>query len=234
MKTLRSFIELLNDYRQETLSVLDSSIDRSFYKNIDLSLENHDLAKYDLASSSAIAQYIDAYLKKDGSVVAYGGYLEQRNIYARSAYFKGEKAAHERNIHLGLDLWCKTGTSVLSVLEGSIHSIKNNLNLGDYGPTIILKHELKGCVFYSLYGHLALESLNELKQGDQVRQGQAIGSLGDAKVNGDYAPHLHFQLILDLGAYQGDYPGVCSKNDLEFYKANCPDPNLLLKLDQLK
>ena len=49
-------------------------------------------------------------------------------------------------------------------------------------------------------------------------------------MNGDYAPHLHFQIIKNIADYEGDYPGVSSKNDLDFYSANCPDPNLVLKL----
>ena len=58
----------------------------------------------------------------------------------------------------------------------------------------------------------------------------SIGNLGVASVNGDYAPHLHFQIIRDLEDNFGDYPGVASENNIPFYKRNCPDPNLLLKL----
>ena len=50
------------------------------------------------------------------------------------------------------------------------------------------------------------------------------------EVNGDYPPHLHFQIINDLQGNFGDYLGVCSANELDFYKENCPDPNLILKL----
>ena len=50
------------------------------------------------------------------------------------------------------------------------------------------------------------------------------------KENGDYPPHLHFQIILDIENFYGDYPGVCSENDLKYYSQNCPDPNLVLKL----
>jgi len=34
-----------------------------------------------------------------------------------------------------------------------------------------------------------------VKVGDFVKQGDIIAQLGDAKVNGDYAPHLHFQIM---------------------------------------
>lgn len=57
-----------------------------------------------------------------------------------------------------------------------------------------------------------------------------MASIGNSEVNGDYAPHLHFQIIKNIEDYWGDYPGVCNTNDLNFYIENCPDPNLLLKI----
>lgn len=63
-----------------------------------------------------------------------------------------------------------------------------------------------------------------------MEAGDKIGAVGSAKVNGEYAPHLHFQIIEDLQGNSGDYPGVSSKEDIEFYLKNCPDPNLLLKI----
>ncbi len=63
-----------------------------------------------------------------------------------------------------------------------------------------------------------------------VQKGQQIATLGLPPINGDYAPHLHFQIIIDMEGKFGDYPGVCSENTLAFYKENCPDPNGLLKI----
>ena len=160
----------------------------------------------------------------------FGGYLEKRDIYNRSEYFNKQSKENQRNIHLGIDLWCDANTAVLAVLEGEIHSFKNNTNHGDYGPTIILKHTVDDRVFYSLYGHLSEDSLKNLNVGDKVSQGEKIAVLGDNSVNGDYAPHLHFQLIIDMEGNLGDYPGVSSTKTLNYYKNNCPDPNLLLKL----
>ena len=34
----------------------------------------------------------------------------------------------------------------------------------------------------------------------------------------------------EIKDYLSDYPGVCSKNDLEYYLDNCSNPNLLLKI----
>ena len=68
-------------------------------------------------------------------------------------------------MHIGLDLWIKAGTPVLSALDGKVHSFDFNAGFGDYGPTIILEHQLEDQTFYTLYGHLSLDSLDGLKIG---------------------------------------------------------------------
>ncbi|MEM8845731.1 MAG: peptidase M23, partial [Bacteroidota bacterium] len=69
-----------------------------------------------------------------------------------------------------------------------------------------------------------------LKKGMHFKMGEELATLGAPEVNVNYAPHLHFQIIEDIQGYEGDYPGVCSQKELHFYKKNCPNPNLLLKL----
>lgn len=223
--------DFLYSIDQKPLKVIDSNISLEKYVPISISSENKALASFDVSSALAWETYIDAYLKsKNKAIVAYGGYLEQRDIYKRSAYFNEKTKDDERNIHLGIDLWCEAETNVLAVLDGEIHSLGNNKNYGDYGPTIIIKHEVDNFVFFSLYGHLSLESIKNKKVGQKVKKEEIIGTLGDHTINGDYAPHLHFQLIKDMEEYIGDYPGVCSKRDINHFKNNCPNPNLLLKL----
>lgn len=199
------------------------------YVIIDISSSNKALRDFNVSSSKEWELYIDRHLKDQNATIAYGGYLEVRDIYSRSSYFN-DNIGEERNIHLGIDLWTKAGTAVLAPLNGVIHSFKNNTHYGDYGPTIILEHHIGSHRFYTLYGHLSLDSIRHLEKGKKIQQGEVIGYLGDASVNGDYAPHLHFQLIIDIENYEGDYPGVASKEELTFYQKNCPDPNLLLKL----
>lgn len=224
------FDKFLFEISDKPLNIIDSGIDFKAYTPIDLSSNNSDLDKFNIADSKAFEVYINTYLKSNGAKVAYGGYLEKRNIYSRSSYFTHKYAENERNIHLGIDLWCAFNTEVLAVLDGHIHSFKNNTNFGDYGPTIIVKHSIENIEFYSLYGHLSKDSIDNIQAGDPVYRGQRIGFLGDAAINGDYASHLHFQLVKDLQNMYGDYPGVCNEQSLNFYKENCPNPKLLLKL----
>ncbi|WP_369764853.1 peptidoglycan DD-metalloendopeptidase family protein [Flavobacterium sp. WC2429] len=216
-------------YQTQDVKVIPDSITSNQYIPLDLSVSNIQLAEESIGNAVAFEKYIEHYLSTNNSKVAYGGYNEERNLYKRSIIFKDDTTA-ERNMHIGLDLWIKAGTPILAALDGKVHSFKNNADLGDYGPTIILEHEIENQVFYTLYGHLSLESLEDLKIGAFFKKGQAIGTLGDASVNGDYSPHLHFQVIKNIANNLGDYPGVCSKKDLPFYLENCPDPNLLLKI----
>ena len=224
------FNQFLNQLSESPLQVIDSKISTDRYVPIVLSDKNNDLLKFEISSSLEWKKYIKLFLEDKNATIAFGGYLEKRNIYDRSKYFKCLAENKTRNIHLGMDFWCKEGTKVLAVLDGEIHSFKNNNNYGDYGPTIILKHKIKEEVFYTLYGHLSLLSIENLKVGDFFLKGSVIGYLGNSLINGDYAPHLHFQIIKDLENNYGDYPGVSSKENIEFYSRNCPNPNLLLKL----
>lgn len=220
-------------FEQEKCFVIDNSISYSDYTPFDLSSNSIILEKHQPKTSSDYELLLSDYLQEKEAKVAFGGYLEKRNLYQRSSVFN-DSVNDERNIHIGLDLWIKAGTSVLAALDGKIHSFQYNSYLGDYGPTIILEHTLKICKFYTLYGHLSLDSIENLKIGQNVLKGEQIATLGDAKVNGDYAAHLHFQIIHDLNGKIGDYPGVCCEKELEFYKSNCPNPNLLLKIQNEK
>lgn len=215
---------------KKQLSVLDAAIARNKYIALDLSISNSELNSVDVNSSADLERYINHHISSKHAEVAYGGYNETRNIYQRSSYFNQTDIETERNIHIGMDLWIQAGTPIFAPLDGSVHSFKNNTNHGDYGPTIILRHSFEEVSFYTLYGHLSLCSIKDLKVGQEFKQGQQLATLGDASINGDYPPHLHFQVINDMQGFKGDYPGVCNKKDLEFYLENCPDPNLLLKL----
>ena len=232
--TLSSFEELLNSFQAHPL--IHPEVSKNTYVPLDLSIHNKELDSIDVSSSKALEAYIWNHLKSNNAKVAFGGYLEHRGIYNRSDYFKKSQTERsrspkqERKIHLGLDLWIEAGTAIYAPLEGKVHSFNNNTNYGDYGPTIILEHHIENETFFTLYGHLSLESISNLKVGVEVKQGDSIATLGTAEVNGDYAPHLHFQIIRDIQNYKGDYPGVSNQLDLEFYKSNCPDPNLLLCL----
>ena len=219
--------ESFESIKEVPLSILDGNIPLSAYAKLDLSVDNNALKDLDVTDPLECQHYIDKVLERNQAMVAYGGYLEKRALYSNSENFTGNNI---RNIHLGMDFWCKAGTKVVAPLNGKVHGYKNNNILYDYGPTIILEHAIGGNVFYSLYGHLSIESLSELSIGKVYEKGDVIGTLGTPEENVGYATHLHFQLILDLQGNESGYPGVCHESDLSFFSKNCPDPNLLFQL----
>jgi murein DD-endopeptidase MepM/ murein hydrolase activator NlpD len=224
---MEKFSDLFKNFKN--IKVISKEIDYADYVALDLSVDNENLIGQKLASAKDYEKYIQEYLDRSNAKIAFGGYNEIRNLYQRSTVFKNGNS-NERNIHIGLDLWINESAPIYAALDGKIHSFQNNDALGDYGPTIILEHEVENSTFHTLYGHLSLDSLENKKVGNFVRKGEQIATLGLPPINGDYAPHLHFQIILDMENKSGDYPGVCSSNTLEFYLKNCPDPNLLLKI----
>lgn len=199
---------------------------------LDFSAENTDLLKLDLGDTSSFDGYVFDRIKSNGKKYGIGGYLENRAIYRRSEVF-GTDESEFRNIHLGIDIWTEAGAPVYAPMAGKVHCFQDNAGFGNYGATIILEHEVEGKLLFSLYGHLFLSDLNGLKVGEEVKSGDLLCHVGPFPENGDWPPHLHFQLMWDLHGYVGDYPGVAAKKDLEFYKVNCPDPNLVLKCEVL-
>lgn len=226
---MKSLSEVLQSLSAKPIPILDADIPLDKYVPIDLSSSNSDISDIDITDPSVCQVYIDNVLKAKGGQVAYGGYLEKRNLYDNKLGFS-ESGASPRNIHLGMDFWAPTGTAVLAPLAGKVHSFRNNATVGDYGPTIILEHQVEGGIFYTLYGHLSLESLDKSFLGQELRAGETVGTLGAPDINVNYAPHLHFQLIQDMEGKKGDYPGVSTLEMLDFYTKNCPNPNLLLKI----
>lgn len=225
MDLLTSYLESLH---AGPFGILDADIPINDYVSIDFSKTNPELKGLDVGKAEVCQAYIDRVLKRKQSQVAYGGYLEVRNLYDNPQFVQhGDKS---RNIHLAMDFWAPAGTIVRVPLPGRIYSYADNAEPGNYGPTIILEHKYASTSFYSLFGHLSRASLETLEIGRQVDIGDSLAALGTSDINVGYAPHLHFQLIQDMQDHKFDYPGVGTKEMLDYYKTNCPDPNLLLKL----
>ncbi len=193
---------------------------------LDFTAANTELTTSIIADTPRFTQWVAGKLNANNCRYGIGGYMEHRTIYAVSAHFDTED--EPRRLHLGVDIWGPAGTPIYSSLDGKVHSYQDNNNLGDYGPCIILEHNLGGLTLYSLYGHLSRASLEGLTVGRPVNKNQQIATLGDNTENGQWPPHLHFQLMFDMEGKFGDYPGVCKYSEMEKYRANVPDPGLVL------
>src|SRR5579875_384120 len=143
-------------------------------------------------------------------------------VSAQMAFSVGEgrDGAEPRRLHLGIDIWGKPYTKVMAPTNGVIHSFAFNNAFGDYGATIILSHYLDAETFHTLYGHLSLNSIKNLHEGDNIKKGDVLAEFGIPFENGQWPPHLHFQIIKDMQGMKGDYPGVCKFSEREKYLEN--------------
>jgi 4-aminobutyrate aminotransferase-like enzyme len=178
----------------------------------------------------ALGATIDRLIREAGARLGIGGYDEARMLYAAPAF--GDEAhptEERRTIHLGVDLWLEAGAPVYAPLAGSVYCLADNAARLDYGPLVILAHDTgAGECFFTLYGHLDGWALEHLRVGQPVARGERIGSIGAPPHNGDWPPHLHMQIILDLLELDRDYPGVAPASRRALWLANSPDPNLIL------
>ena len=65
--------------------------------------------------------------------------------------------------------------------------------------------------------------------GDRLKKADKIGVLGNPQENGEWSPHLHFQIMLTMLDFKNDFPGVTYPSQMQVWKSMCPDPNLLFK-----
>ena len=197
---------------------------------LDFTAENMELSDAIVKDTNLFIRFINEKLAGANARYGIGGYNELRNLYRHSRVFDAQDDGEPRRLHLGIDIWGKPHTKVMAPLDGVVHSFAFNNAFGDYGATIILTHNVEGQVFHTLYGHLSLNSLKNLEEGELIRKGDVFAEFGLPFENGQWPPHLHFQIIKDMQGMKGDYPGVCRHSEKESYLANCVNADLLLNM----
>jgi 4-aminobutyrate aminotransferase-like enzyme/Ser/Thr protein kinase RdoA (MazF antagonist) len=171
-------------------------------------------------------------MREAGATIGVGRYDEARPLYTTPAFASGERGTDEhRTIHLGLDLFADPGTPVFAPLAGTVHAFANNAQKLDYGPVIVLRHDPG---FFTLYGHLTLDSIVNLTIGQRIEVGEQFAQIGTPPENGDWAPHLHFQIILDDLDLATDFPGVAYTSQREVWKSLSPDPRLIAPFEDFR
>ena len=237
------FYERLRSGKEQFHPVVSFNPNKDTLAHLDCTENNKDLAEIDLTNTKLFSEYIDQVRKKNNARYLIGGYNENRMLYKRSHLFDlptvkdsnvhmNDLPIEPRTLHLGTDIWGAEGTEIYAPIGGRVHSFAFNDHFGDYGATLILLHQLDGLLFYSLYGHLSLKDLGGLTEGKFMNKGELIAHFGAANENGHWPPHLHFQLILDINNFKGDYPGVCTLKEKKFYLENSPDPDVILNLNK--
>ena len=90
--------------------------------------------------------------------------------------------------HKGVDYAARTGTPVKSAGDGEVIFRGRK---GGYGQVMIVKH---GEHYETLYAHLS-DFKKGLENGDQVKQGEVIGYVGQTGLA--TGPHLHYEFRVD-------------------------------------
>jgi 4-aminobutyrate aminotransferase-like enzyme/Ser/Thr protein kinase RdoA (MazF antagonist) len=179
-------------------------------------------------------------MKEVEAVVGVGRYDEARRWYTSDVFrAPAEEAPEWRTVHLGVDLFLPAGSPVFAPFDAVVYSVALNGGSLDYGPTVILEHRVGGegpdgpgtavaLRFWTLYGHLGEDVLSDLVIGQRLSRGTAFARIGSYPANGNWAPHLHFQIITHTLGRTGDFPGVGRPSQRDLWKALSPDPNLVL------
>jgi 4-aminobutyrate aminotransferase-like enzyme/Ser/Thr protein kinase RdoA (MazF antagonist) len=216
----KSFASLLSvDLRTAPSLVVDLSVGSTFLG-----------ADPAAGEAEPLTEKIFGEMKRAGVSVAVGLYDEARLLYSSPLFGDaGNPEQERRTVHLGIDLFVEPGTPLRAPLDGVVHKLANNAAPLDYGPVVILEHKTGGGqVFFTLYGHLSADTLARLQPGQRIARGQEFAQVGAAHENGGWAPHVHFQVILDLLDRGCDFPGVARASERAVWTSLSPDPNLLL------
>jgi hypothetical protein len=231
MVTHDQVVAVLTRHRERIAPVLPFDFRDGALAVFDFSNANRELELIPVNDVAAFTEYLFERIVSHDVPVGIGRYAEDRVLYRHSPLFDGD--AERRSVHLGIDLFVPGGTPVFAPLPARLHSFANNDRLGDYGPTVILEHTLEETTFFTLYGHLSRDSLEPLQANDRFESGDQLGTVGEHHENGGWPPHLHFQIVTDLLAHSGDFPGVAAPGTRARWLALCPDPNLILRIPGL-
>ena len=196
-----------------------------------LSLQSNAPGMEHGADPEAYWNWLENRFHEEDAQFAIGLYGEVRDVY-KGEQFRTPASPEWRSQHLGVDIFIAAGTPLFAPLAAKVLSVADNALPFDYGPTVILEHRAgeNGPAFWTLYGHLSRETLEMVREGQEIAAGQQIGSIGGHEVNGGWAPHLHFQIITDRLGQSGEFPGVGQPSLWPVWRAISPDPNLILRL----
>ena len=203
-------------------NLLDKSFSDLKRVYINWSFDNPEIARS--------TKEIEDLMAKSGAQVTIGYYCENRNVYQGEAFNPAADSA--RTFHLGVDVGMPAGTPIYAPLDGVIEIFNNNSTHLDYGPVVILRHKTdQGVPFWTLYGHLSIDSMPDWKVGKEIKAGGLIGRMGKEEENVGWPPHTHFQLLTDLCGMGIDIYGVAPRDEIALWRGISLNPNLILGIE---
>jgi 4-aminobutyrate aminotransferase-like enzyme/Ser/Thr protein kinase RdoA (MazF antagonist) len=221
-KHAREFAPLLGrDLRTTALAPLDFSV-------------GSPLIASELADNAPemLDRRVQRVLNERSAEIGVGGYGEARLIYNWANQPTGDEP---RTIHMGIDLSLDAGAPLYAPLDATVHAFENADSHHDFGPMIVLRHQTddaEAVEFFTLYGHLTLDSLDDLQSGQRITKGQQFARIGSAPTNGDWWVHVHVQLITDMLDVPCNVYGVVRASQRDVWRGIFPDPNLVLGIPE--
>jgi len=146
---------------------------------------NGTLRRQNTEAIAALAKDTSPKISWDGPFTQLTNSQVEASFADQRTYFYGGKEI-DRQVHLGFDLAVTANVPVAVANRGTVVYADF---LGIYGNTVVVDH---GMGLQSLYAHL---SSIEVKPGDTVQKGQAIGRSGMTGLAG--GDHLHFTMLLN-------------------------------------
>lgn len=230
----RAIRSWLKDHNEQFHNVVDVDLRKAPLKVFDWSVGSPEASPDDESTDLARAsRQTFGELRQEGMVAGIGRYNEARLVYTADHYaIPGNHGPEWRTIHLGLDVFMEAGTSLYAPVDGTVYTNCKDKGVKGYGHLLILEHRVRDdLTFFTLYGHNSASTLDLIAPGETVRKGQKIAEIGDHTENGGWIPHLHFQVIADMLDYTDDFPGVAIPAQRKTWLSLCPDPNLILGID---
>lgn len=155
------------------------------WTEIDLSREALK-SNLDLVDPQICQKVLNEFHKKKKVDFSYGGFLEDR-----TSLWRKHPNSNRTLIHLGIDYWVPAGTTVALPIRGTVfHIMKDPDNKLGWGGRIIFKLDDET---YLAFGHLKQNI--SLKIGQKINVGDMVGEIGEVTENGNWATHLHIQLM---------------------------------------
>jgi len=112
--------------------------------------------------------------------------LGGREVSSPFGYRKG-------GFHRGVDIAASFDSYIIAAADGTVSAAGRHKFLSGYGNAVLLSH---GGDIFTYYAHM---NKVFVKKGQNVEQGQMIGTVGNSgKSTG---PHLHFELIIKKRLY---------------------------------
>src|SRR5215470_259308 len=128
--TRQPLIEVLSRHAQDFHQIVAFDPAKDKLLLFDFTKNNTEIFDELINNTQKFTNYINEKLRAAQAKFGIGGYNENRELYSRSKVFDTNTSEEGRRLHLGIDIWGKPYTAIVSPLDGIIHSFAFNDDFG--------------------------------------------------------------------------------------------------------